>query len=320
MEEGRGSATTSETEPRDNRRPRLVGSAACLVPLAMMACVFLVLRPQFTHEPSGRLLLTEWSFDLVAGLIYGAFGILVVLSILCFTRLRWRPYGAAVALVFVGSCGMHSVAGLLNLHRPWVSRAASVVGPDGASYREGGNGEGRAWLCRDVDRGRWRDVVEIVAEGDDEDLSSYSPRVIRPADDARDGVRFDASGRVYVVAGGGVVRVALDPHGAGRTPRNDWEDAYRSRAMPQEDVSPFALLDATATGSDADVHELVQALGGAQDHSKDWRIGDIAWVPSEASLLAAFDSRNPWIVATAKRFIEAGGPTLYPTATQRLPR
>jgi len=61
----------------------------------------------------------------------------------------------------------------------------------------------------------------------------------------------------------------------------------------------------------------VKAIDEARDRR---RYDRDLWAPTEASLLAALDSPNAWIVATAKRFIEAGGPTLYPTATQRLPR
>jgi len=42
--------------------------------------------------------------------------------------------------------------------------------------------------------------------------------------------------------------------------------------------------------------------------------------PRDAALAAALDSPNPWIVETAKRFIRAGGPTLYPTASAKLDR
>jgi hypothetical protein len=141
--------------------------------------------------------------------------------------------------------------------------------------------------------------------------------VIRPVDDIGDGIRFDASGRIFGLRDGEVL-VACDPRGTPRPPRGDYEaEEYRRRGLDAPDVSPFALLSANGTGDAADVREILTAITEARDRAKHH---PELWKPSEASLLAALDSPNPWIVATAKRFIEAGGPTLYPTATQRLPR
>jgi len=307
MEEGRGSATTSETGQRESWRPRIVGSIAALVPVAIMGA--------FAHcagsmnatsiDGSGRRILTQWSGDFLSVLFYGAIVSFIVVAVWATVPVRTRPHVVAVILAAFACLAARGFAGITHLRSPWMAASVAVVGADGAAYCEGGDGDGGRWLVRRIDR-RWdRSVGEIVANvGRTQDCAGL---VIRAAAAADAEFQVDGSGRIFAV--GDTVGLVFDPN----APREDF-DCEPPRRPQIEFPSPFVLLRTGDVGAPADVERVLARIHDYRD-KKSYLLP-----PSDAALLAALDSPNPWIVDTAKRFIEAGGPTLYPTATARLPR
>jgi hypothetical protein len=82
-------------------------------------------------------------------------------------------------------------------------------------------------------------------------------------------------------------------------------------------LSPFTLLDATTPGLEADLVSIEDHLRSLQQGStRDWRAR--SGIPTEDSILAGLASPNVWVRAAARCITEAGGPEVYPRATQRL--
>jgi hypothetical protein len=291
----------SGVDPNSWRR-RLPLTLAALVPIALMAWTVRLVAPNCLSGDDERTLLTIWSPRVWVNAVYTAGGLLVVLAALCVVPFRGRPYFSAVAASGCVCFLLWGMLGMVHLRHPWMADDPPVIGPDGAAYREGGDGDGDVWLLRDVDR-RWdRDVAEVLANR----WSTRDLHLIRPAGVASV-IRFDADGRVFLVSFDRQT-VGFDPRSPPPpAPRSEWREwAYARRLLATADVSPFVLLGPSERGDDEDVNAILETI----DHA----------APPEKHLLAALDSANPWVAETAARLVRAGGETLYPEATRRLAR
>ncbi len=309
-----------DAESRAIRRRRLRASALCVVPMGLTILAIAMLGPRMWSE-NDRLFLAQWTMRFLDALLCSAAISFVSLLIWCCLPARGRPYGSVVAMTFLVCVITFFVGGMAaRFDAPRTDGGREVVAANGAAYRtafSGGRRSARTWIVRDTERRWWRDVDEIVAESEpNRGSSSGAPHMIRPSGDVDTGLRLDSGQRIYLVGDDGAVWIATDPAAPPRPPRPDGsESTLQRRAITATEISPFALLSHDVVGDDRDVAAIMKAIEVARDRGE--RKGDL-WAPDERHLLAALDSTNPWIVETAKRFIRAGGPTLYPTASAKI--
>jgi hypothetical protein len=208
-------------------------------------------------------------------------------------------------IVAVGCSFVVVVALFSPLFDRW-SASAPRTGPDGREYVALA-GFWTTGIGRVADRTLGRTTIDVlVTAGTD------SPRacaaLVRPATAPDSTLYFSPDGLV------------VEDHGAHTYAAVALDGSRTFGRRNIQDLSPFVLLDATTNGLDTDVESIAAYV--KQHASKVTRPDAPAdaqsEIPSEASLLAALDSANPWVRAAARRIVEAGGAAMYPEATRRL--
>jgi hypothetical protein len=275
-----------------------------LVPPALIATASWI-DAGFESADAGRWTVTivdRHAIDALYGLALASAAVLVVL------RRRRRhafPRGAATIGLTVLALAATRIE---PFGSPW-RLTTDAVGPDGRTYAHVEQAEftgGEERLGRLTARGLvWRTFESLATATTGSPGDDCFAYVIRPAGSiaARRAIFFAPDGEVVVTFDGRVF-VAASP------------DGRRVFAMDTVgDLSPFVLLDATATGEPLDLDDVVAAVARAAT------LGDgprRSRVPRETSLVDALDHANPWVGAAARRIVEAGGVDLYPAAMRRL--
>jgi glyoxylase-like metal-dependent hydrolase (beta-lactamase superfamily II) len=82
-------------------------------------------------------------------------------------------------------------------------------------------------------------------------------------------------------------------------------------------VATFAFMGATGEGDPDEVARIRDAIRSAKERglTSDSPESDLCLLPGDGELANALDHANPWVRATARAFILAGGEALYPLAT-----
>lgn len=216
-------------------------------------------------------------------------------------RAAWRPYPAALAgalvVVSVGSVAARAVT------RSVVAIEGPLDAPDRRRYcvavHRGGRFLARELPSSDAVRTGWIALAVVPDTGP-------VPLLVRPA--ARStpaGLRLAPDGRLVDVDDDGRCRATILP---GTEVHERWRDAATAALR---DLSPFVLLRPEDAGSDQDLAMLIAGLRTGTRWSR------ALLPPSDATLLEALDSPNPWVRDAARRLVEAGGEALYPEASRR---
>jgi hypothetical protein len=214
-------------------------------------------------------------------------------------RPRWLPGGLMASLGFVGA--VIGTAGALTIGRwgAWEIRDAQT-GSDGrryASFESRGIDGYEEMLGVEKSRSPWSRTFRTAPTMWLDHAATSS--MARPA------TSKDAERRIYFTRD----RIAaMVVHAA------CWGafDASSGRFLSGTELTrlaPFALLDDSTDGLDADVETMVERVRRARGNSP---------APSDGALTAALDHPNPWVRAAARRIVEAGGAEIYPAATNRL--
>ena len=297
--------------PSPRRAPvrwrRLGVNALALVPVMLVWYAFGAVGWHFETTPSGAdgISITEdWFVDALWRTGWTAW-----LALLVWSFLPRRLGGPHWAVVLCAALPMAPVSFIASWTRAWTHFTPTATAPDGSGWRARWDWDGGMELDRVVASSAFRTVGEHVCTSDDERstllvLAEGDPGATEPWTR----VRFGAAGLVLVV-GGARCSLAFDP--AAPALSSAWRN---DRVSPSIEPSPFALLGPGDRGTEESVAAIEAAIRAAPDGA----LPDFAVAPSERVLLDALGNANPWIVETARRFIRAGGPTLYPEATKRI--
>lgn len=202
---------------------------------------------------------------------------------------RWVAF-LAVAGVAAGTCG-----GIVG--SAWRHHTPVLTAPDGSAWFAWWTWDSEVQLHRVADRSL------ISVTGEEVARSEYHGefRLFLPPGDGPESqpwlhIRLGPQGEVVVGSG------------------SSGACAYVTRDGGYATSSPFLLLGPADRGTEENVAEIESAIRDARDGHAAYAVV----VPEERGLLDALRSPNPWVVETARRFIRAGGETLYPEATKRL--
>lgn len=291
--------------PLDWRRVGV--NALALVPAVLVGAAFHAAWWSSERTPSGRYSLTICESGFVDALWMTGWATWLVLAVWSFIPRRFG--GPHRALVLVVALPMAVVSFLGSWSRAWTHFTPTAIAPDGTRWRARWYWDGGMDLDRVVAVSAVRAVGEpVCTSGEDRATLLVLPEGAAAATEPWTSVRFGASGIVLVTAGARC-RLAFDP--AAPAPASAWRN---DGVSPSIEPSPFALLGPADRGTEESVAAIEATIRAAPDGA----LPDFAIAPSERVLLDALGSANPWIVETARRFIRAGGPTLYPEATKRL--
>ncbi len=277
---------------------------------------------EFADEPHVRaaFLTHDWVYAVL--LWPPLVGALCVLLLSLRRPGRWVPGPLLAQFGFLATGALWFAGGML-LQNNW-HIAAERVALDGRRYAVLSRAmldDFEEVLCRpsepDLLRTRYDALVSVGVPG----LRTAS--MIRPGTDGAANLSFGADGHTAAVRDGAC----------------RWlYDARDGTALSGDDlarVSPFVLLGDSTPGSEDDLASIATRIAhpdqgddpkvrfllahpDAAGAGKVNHFDEYVDLPTEASLLAALDSANPWIRSAAKRLVEAGGADTYPEATQRI--
>lgn len=270
---------------------------AALVPVALVWCALEAEQHRSESTAAGVVRVTVSTRGFVDVLWMTGWVVWVALFLASLLPQRFRgPHRVVIVGSLLPALALSLVG---SMHRSRIHATEPAIAPDGTVWRARWAWDGGMTLDRVARRSAISVTGEPVAtEADTDDLAAV---LVLPSNDDANAhrsthVRFGADGTV-VVGWGTRCTFAVDP-------------AIGRQVAP----SPFVLLGHAERGTEESVAEIESVLRDARDGRPSFQVA----APGEHSLLDALDSPNPWIVETARRFIRAGGPTLYPEATRRM--